>query len=305
MNEDMPVDRLIARFIARESQAQGEGPKKHTFREVYEMFAEWKWGPNRERDITEGTIANLKLCYKRCAKFHGRIFEDLRLVDLQGLINELNYSKATLKVTLSFLHQLYSFACMREIVDKDYSEHVIVPSKAADQVDRIPFSDDEILQLWQAYREGDEDLDLVLILIYTGFRREELLKASLNLEEWYFQGGVKTKAGKGRIVPIIPCIQPLVSSRVERFGEVCPWTDVKSVNYNFNLCMKRMDMKHTPHDCRHTFSYLCEKYGVNEADQKRLMGHSFGNDVTKAVYGHRSIEDLRKEIEKIQPPEGF
>lgn len=57
--------------------------------------------------------------------------------------------------------------------------------------------------------------------------------------------------------------------------------------------------KHTPHDCRHTFSALCEKYGVNENDRKRMMGHSFGSDITNGIYGHRTTEELRTEIEKI------
>ena len=61
--------------------------------------------------------------------------------------------------------------------------------------------------------------------------------------------------------------------------------------------------KHTPHDCRHTFSYLCEKYGVNENDRKRMMGHSFGSDITNAKYGHRTLEELRGQIEKIKLPE--
>lgn len=60
--------------------------------------------------------------------------------------------------------------------------------------------------------------------------------------------------------------------------------------------------KHTPHDCRHTFSRLCEKYEVNENDRKRMMGHSFGNDITNAKYGHRTLEELRTQIEKIKPP---
>lgn len=58
--------------------------------------------------------------------------------------------------------------------------------------------------------------------------------------------------------------------------------------------------KHTPHDCRHTFSRLCEKYGVNENDRKRMLGHSFGSDITNRIYGHRTLEDLRVEIEKIK-----
>lgn len=58
--------------------------------------------------------------------------------------------------------------------------------------------------------------------------------------------------------------------------------------------------KHTPHDCRHTFSRLCEKYEVKENDRKRMLGHSFKGDITNAVYGHRDLVDLRAEIEKIK-----
>ena len=57
--------------------------------------------------------------------------------------------------------------------------------------------------------------------------------------------------------------------------------------------------KHTPHDCRHTFSKLCEDSPVNENDRKRMLGHSFSTDVTNRVYGHRDLKDLKIEIEKI------
>ncbi len=33
------------------------------------------------------------------------------------------------------------------------------------------------------------------------------------------------------------------------------------------------------------------------------MGHSLGNDVEKSVYGHRTFDELRTEIEKIQIPD--
>ena len=60
------------------------------------------------------------------------------------------------------------------------------------------------------------------------------------------------------------------------------------------------DKKHTPHDCRHTFSWLCDKYGVDDLSKHLLMGHSLGKDVEKAVYGHRTFEELRTEINKIK-----
>ena len=47
-------------------------------------------------------------------------------------------------------------------------------------------------------------------------------------------------------------------------------------------------------------SRLRESYGVWEADRKRMLGHSFGNDITNGVYRHRTLEELRAEIEKIK-----
>ena len=57
--------------------------------------------------------------------------------------------------------------------------------------------------------------------------------------------------------------------------------------------------QHTPHDCRHTFSKLCDDYKIDWKCKKLMLGHSFG-DVTNKVYLHRTLEDLRMEIEKIK-----
>ena len=39
---------------------------------------------------------------------------------------------------------------------------------------------------------------------------------------------------------------------------------------------------------------------MREADRRRMLGHSFGNDITNGVYGHRRLEELREQIEKIE-----
>ena len=49
----------------------------------------------------------------------------------------------------------------------------------------------------------------------------------------------------------------------------------------------------------HLDVYKRQLYHVNENDRKRMLGHSFGNDVTNRVYGHRDLKDLKMEIEKI------
>ena len=115
-------------------------------------------------------------------------------------------------------------------------------------------------------------------------------------------GVMKTEDGKGRIVPIHSAILPLVGRRMGKYGKLLPCSD-KDFRKQMEELLNRLgipgDPKHTPHDCRHTFSMLCEKYEVKENDRKRMMGHSFKADITNKVYGHRDMEDLKKEIEKI------
>ena len=72
---------------------------------------------------------------------------------------------------------------------------------------------------------------------------------------------------------------------------------------NMKKTLIRLELREKfPHSSRHTFIRLCESYCVREADRKRMMGHSFGNDITNGVYGHRTLRELSAEIEKIKIP---
>ena len=139
----------------------------------------------------------------------------------------------------------------------------------------------------------------ILIMCYSGYRIKAYETIEVNTEEWCFKGGVKTKSSKGRIVPIHSGIQSLVKASLEN-GKILNQTTQSFRNDMYKLLESIGIEKHTPHDCRHTFSSLCEKYGVNEADRKRMLGHSFGSDITNGIYGHRTLDELRAEIEKIK-----
>lgn len=121
----------------------------------------------------------------------------------------------------------------------------------------------------------------------------------IDMNEEYFQGGVKTDAGKDRIVPIHPAIVPLVKRRLKRYGCLIPDKRVNKFGQKLTDWCRANGMDHTPHHTRHTFSALCEKYEVKENDRKRLLGHAF-KDITNSVYGHRDLEDLRAEIVKLE-----
>lgn len=274
-----------------------EEPAGKTFAEIYEEFYEYKYVRDKSREYSKQAMASTRAAYKNCAPLHGRIFRDLRYPDLQAVVDSCPLKHASLELIVSLLHQMYQYADVMEIVDKDYSANVKI-NKAEDDEHGEPFTDRDLATLW-AHKDNPV-AEFLLIMCYSGFRIVEYQTMEVNLEEMYFRGGVKTRAGKHRIVPIHSSILPLVAARMGRYSCLLPSTPGAFRKEMYATLEQLGIQRHTPHDCRHTFSALCEKYRIYDNDRKRMLGHSFGNDITNAVYGHRSLEDLRAEIEKIK-----
>ena len=152
---------------------------------------------------------------------------------------------------------------------------------------------------------------MILIDIYSGWRPQELaiLKIEdINIEEEYFKGGLKTDAGRNRIVPIHPVIKDLVLNRYNKdnialfndeFGQQGTMMTYDKYRGRFDKVMSRLHMDHKPHDERHTFITKAKLAGVDEYVLKLLVGHTI-NDITEKIYTHREIENLRSELLKIQ-----
>lgn len=313
MENDLPVspttdtDTLVTRILADYGTIKGvEGKhpeiKKLTFAEVYERFMAWKFAEGT--NYSKATKSNYSAAYSYCTTLYNKPFEDLKATNLQEFIdNQKGLKKGSLKAILVLFNQMYKYAIYAEIVSENKSKFVKI-NKEDDTEHGTAFSEQELKILWK--NSADTDVQLILIMCYSGWRIGELENLEVNLDKRYFQGGSKTKAGKDRIVPIHPCIYNFVKSRIDTDGILLNMNKVTYRMFRFYPILEKLGIvgspKHTPHDCRHTFSALCEKYGVRENDRKRMLGHSFGSDVTNAVYGHRTLEELRSEIKKIKVP---
>lgn len=274
--------------------------EKPTFAEVYEKYYLDKFGQEYGHPEKRKAMENsMSAAFKNCAAIHNSIYADLKADDLQEAIdsvaNRLSYSSAELVKAL--MSQMDRYAIANDICEKGYAQFTRI--KIADDDEHgVPFSDSDLEVLWK--NKEDETVEMILIMCYSGFRISAFKNLEVNLKSLYFQGGVKTAAGKDRIVPIHSAIVPLVRRRIRRYGKLLPISNQKFRSAMYKILADLAIEKHTPHDCRHTFSRLCEKYGVNENDRKRMMGHSFQNDITNGIYGHRTIEELREQIEKIK-----
>lgn len=301
------ADTLVSRILADYSTIKGVEDKhpeikKITFKEVYERFMAWKFAEGTT--YAKATRSNYSAAFSYCTALYDRPFEELKATDLQEFMdNQRSMKKGSLKAILVLFNQMYKYAIYAEIVSENKSKYVKI-NKEDDIEHGTAFSDQELETLWR--NSSNADAQLILIMCYSGWRIGELGSLEVDLDKRYFQGGSKTKAGKDRIVPIHPCIYDFVRSRIEAGGTLLSINkDVYRI-FHFYPALEKLGIpgspKHTPHDCRHTFSALCEKYSVRENDRKRMLGHSFGNDITNAVYGHRTLEELRSEIEKIEVP---
>ena len=83
-----------------------------------------------------------------------------------------------------------------DFISKDYSQFVSVTNTNEKKIKR-EFTEDEIKILWN--NSDDYYIRFALILIYTGFRINELLQLkieNIDLDKGSMRGGLKTKAGK-------------------------------------------------------------------------------------------------------------
>ena len=279
------LDAFCSRIIR--SQAFYKASECPTFGEVYKLFNEWKFGENAARKSSKSTVEAYSYGYKYLTKLKDRPIDQITVDELQRVVNDCNKKKATREQIVLVAKQIYKFAESRKICD-NVAKYLILPEGRDDEHGK-PFTEDELKIL--AEHKDNVDVQTILIMCYSGFRIGALATLEVNTDEWYFKGGIKTNSSKNRIVPIHSGIQ-------EFFPHV--FIHPQQIRKRMNAIMTEYGMKHTPHDCRHTFSMLCEKYGVREADRKRMMGHAFGNDLTNSIYGHRTLEDLRVEIEKIK-----
>ena len=294
IDESEGLDGLVNRLLDDYRHITGrkfETARRTTFKDVAGSWYKDKYERDEKRVFAEGTKGNIRRGIGLLEGIFDRPFAGLRLADLQAAIDDIE--KPTMQnLVTSILHGIYKYAMLHELVEKDYSAGI--RTDAHENKHGTPFSPAEIRKLWKDRK--NPAAEMLLIMIYSGFRISAYESMEVNLEKRYFKGGVKTAASKGRIVPIHHQIYQLVKARMERDGVLI--RDAHNYGYVLSYYCRSHGMDHTPHHARHTFSMLCERYGVNENDRKRLLGHAF-NDVTNGVYGHRSLDDLHKEIEKI------
>lgn len=272
-----------------------------TFAEVYQAFFEHKFGKDAPRRLSTNSQYAYRQGFNHLAPVHDIPIDRITLDQLQKIVNDCSLNHGSRRNIVLTCKGVYKYALPRHLCKENTAAFLVIPEGREDE-SGVPFSDADLRVLWA--NKTDPIVEMILIMCYSGFRISAFLDMEIDLKERSFRGGVKTSSGKNRIVPIHSAIFPIVEKRLRNEAKLLTNTDrFRRKMYQVMKSLGLSDkIKHTPHDCRHTFSRLCESYGVRESDRKRMMGHSFGSDITNGIYGHRTLEELREEIEKIKVP---
>ena len=279
---------------------------KVTFQEVYE-----RWSKEKFPTISHSNVKGYEASYKVCESLYRKVFRDLKLVDLQTVVDTCGKNFPTLKKLKSLFNQLYEYAMKNDICSKDYSEFVDIvkyKDKNPDKRDHNKFTKEEIERLWTL--ADDPYYQIVLMLIYNGCRISEFLdlkKEDVHLDEQYFDV-IASKTENGlRKVPIADKLLPFYKAWFE--GSACEYLlhtpDQKHFDYRnyfdsyFTPLMEQLGFDHTPHDTRHTCISLLTEADVNPTTIKKIVGHSGAMTLTERVYTHLDIQILVDAINKI------
>lgn len=259
-----------------------------------------KWSEQHFKEISASRIRGTRSAYSKCTLLYNMKFKDIKAAHLEGVLNNADTGQATKQHIKSLFNQLYKYALKNDIAKKDYSA-LINPVGKYEREKKIEiFTDDEIQKLWNNLHI--ENVDIILIGIYSGWRPSELTDLdpnNISLENGTMLGGIKTDSGIDRIVPIHNKIISLIQNRLNTAHATLFGINYEQYRYSYKKIMKALDIQHNPHETRHTFISRAKEARVDEYCLKLIVGHAIA-DLTERVYTHRQIEQLKDEINKIQ-----
>ena len=281
-----------------------------TFAEVYRL-----WAAEHYPKIAKSTAANYTAAYKHCQPLYDKRFVALKISDLQAVIRAMSRAKvgyASQKKCRQLLHNLYTYAVKYEIIaaSADISKYIDIDKKRI-VYPKSPFNTRQLNRV-KKLAESSKPLScwakVVVMMIYSGVRPSEMLavkKCDVKLKQRYFiVRESKTEAGENRAVPISRKALPYYQLWMQEPGKtLITDDDGEQLSYHrfrarFDNVMDTTNCHHTPHECRHTCATMLDNAGANDTAVKRILGHA-SQGVTKGVYTHKSLHELKKAIDMI------
>lgn len=303
-----------------------------TLNQLYE-----RWSAEYFATIEPSGTRSVSAAWKYCHVLYSMPVKDVRARHIKGIMEDayivrekgkdagqkVMASPETKKRIKSIFNMLLDYAVEYEIIDRNYSRTFdisddIIREAKERETPHIIFNREEMAALWDALWKVDY-VDWILIHCYSGWRPQELsriLLSDIDLDAGTIKGGMKTEAGRGRIVPIHPRIRDLIIRNMERaesygsdhlFNDPFNCRSGNHIHLTYDKYRHRFDRTmellgfpegHRAHDPRKTFVTMAKRAEMDEYAIKLIIGHHI-EDLTERVYTQRDVEWLKEEIRKI------
>ncbi|MEE3462294.1 MAG: tyrosine-type recombinase/integrase [Lachnospiraceae bacterium] len=247
---------------------------------------------------SEATISQYRTAMNKCIDLADRPYVSITGEEMESYVfSEL--TSASQRLVQRLFRKLDVTAHKRGLDIRWYS----------DDIEKIIYTDDDFRRKRHLFKEpevqallrhtSEDDVYLVLVLLYTGMRPIELLQKThdqVDLKHMMILGGAKTDSGKRRSIPIHPYIQRFFQQAMQR-------TDTEYVFANENggmmryeelslrykmVCAEWCAKGHTLYDTRHSFCTWLDEKDVNYNTVEYLMGHKINE------YRHIEIDEERQ-----------
>lgn len=296
----------------------------YTFKQLFEKFKTAKLPTEDEIKLEKeqhikpkGKFAyhysrGMITAFNNSKELYDKVYKDLKTSDFQEFLSTCNKNYETLRIMKNLYIKLDEFAFQEDLIEKSYAQYITINNTNNQRTisKEKTYKYEQIDYLWRINPENYKEefiKDILLLTIYTGCRAEELLfikTKNIFIDKNYFVGGVKTKAGINREIPIHPAVKNIFKKYYNLNNEFLFMMpngrranyDYYLYHYKFNFVEKHPFLKHhTAHDGRHTLRTELEKLNIKQVIINSIIGHSNDN-VGQDIYTHISIEEKQKAI---------
>jgi integrase len=296
--EGKRLTRTVSTFRTKK-EAIAALPELQQRREYSTMTFTQVWGEVRPQleSLSTNKIGEYDNAWRRLSILHSMRISETRAADLQRAIDLVPGGYHPKKAAKNVLGHIYKYALANDIAQKNCVSFVNLP--LCPEPEKEVFTQDEIDRIWPMSENGNQAAQYALLMIYCGMRPGELRAqeiSKINLQEQYMVGGIKTAAGKNRIIPIADRIVPILQHLLMAAKGHLLTGDERTWYMQYYEMLDLAGIRRLPPGCcRHTFATMGAEAELAPAVLQEIMGHT-SYATTLKNYTHVRIQ---KKVEAV------
>lgn len=263
------------------------------------------WSKTDMQDLSQSKKTAFEIAWNKLGSIVDIDIDKLTIQDLQACVDAKAPTYYTAKDMRTLLSHLYKRAVAEGTARTNLSSFIRLPELKEKEMQ--PFTEDEILSLWDAYKTTPF-VGYILLMIYSGMMPGELLKLKSDMVNWEERKiiGCGLKTTKRKETPIFfpdiitPVLQNLIANSSSRQGYVL---GMNKDNFykTYHSTLQSIGIRDLPpYSCRHTTATALVLSKVHPSVIKEVMRHT--KFTTTQRYIHPDDTSARDAVDTIVKP---